>query len=295
MNINYELYRLFYGVVENGSITKAAQVLNISQPAVSKAMKNLEEALGGKLFVRTKKGIVLTAEGREFYKYIKQAIENFNNAENNFSAFANLETGVVRIGVSTTLTKEFLMPYLKEFHHKYPKINIQIDTNVASDLFKKLRNGLIDIVIFNSSDKSYDEDLEITKCQKIEDCFIVSDKYKKLCEKAISIKDLNNYPLVLQTKESSTRSYLDDFAYSHGVILKPNLELASYSLVVEFSKIGFGIGFATSNYIQKELDNGLLHKVNLIEKLPSRYIAFALSKNNIASFSTKKLIEMISK
>ena len=295
MNIDFELYRIFYVVANHCNITKASEELSISQPAISKSIKNLEEQLGGQLFVRTKRGVVLTEEGKEFYNYIKQAIEYINNAENKFTDLINLETGCIKIGISTTLTKEFLLPYLEEFHSLYPKIDIQIITNLTSDLMPKLRNGLIDIVILNLNDKNYGNDIDIIKCRKINDCFVVNNKYKDLIDKEISIKDLNNYPLILQAKGSNTREFLDNIARENGVVLKPNIELASYSLVVEFSKIGLGIGYATKEYIKETIKNKELFELNIKKKIPSRYIGIALSKNHVPNFSTKKLIEIITK
>ena len=295
MNIDFELYRIFYVVANHCNITKASEELSISQPAISKSIKNLEEQLGGQLFVRTKRGVVLTEEGKEFYDYIKQAIEYINNAENKFTDLINLETGCIKIGISTTLTKEFLLPYLEEFHSLYPKIDIQIITNLTSDLMPKLRNGLIDIVILNLNDKNYGNDIDIIKCRKINDCFVVNNKYKDLTLKEISLKDLNNYPLILQAKGSNTREFLDNIARENGVVLKPNIELASYSLVVEFSKIGLGIGYATKEYIKEEIKNKELYELKIKEKIPSRYIGIALSKNHVPNFSTKKLIEIITK
>ncbi len=295
MNIDFELYRIFYVVANHCNITKASEELSISQPAISKSIKNLEEQLGGQLFVRTKRGVFLTEEGKEFYNYIKQAIEYINNAENKFTDLINLETGCIKIGISTTLTKEFLLPYLEEFHSFYPKIDIQIITNLTSDLMPKLKNGLIDIVILNLNDKNYGNDIDIIKCRKINDCFVVNNKYKDLIDKEVSLKDLNNYPLILQAKGSNTREFLDNIARENGVILKPNIELASYSLVVEFSKIGLGIGYATKEYIKQEIKNKELFELKVKEKIPSRYIGIALSKNHVPNFSTKKLIEIITK
>ena len=295
MNIDFELYRIFYVVANHCNITKASEELSISQPAISKSIKNLEEQLGGQLFVRTKRGVVLTEEGKEFYNYIKQAIEYINNAENKFTDLINLETGCIKIGISTTLTKEFLLPYLEEFHSLYPKIDIQIITNLTSDLMPKLKNGLIDIVILNLNDKNYGNDIDIIKCRKINDCFVVNNKYKDLTLKEVSIKDLNNYPLILQAKGSNTREFLDNIARENGVVLKPNIELASYSLVVEFSKIGLGIGYATKEYIKEAIKNKELYELELKEKIPSRYIGIALSKNHVPNFSTKRLIEIIKK
>ena len=295
MNIDFELYRIFYVVANNQNITKASEELHISQPAISKSIKHLEEQLGGQLFVRTKRGVILTDEGKEFYNYIKQAIEFINNAENKFTDLINLETGTIRIGISTTLTKEFLLPYLEEFHELYPKIDIQIDTSITPELLHKLRNGLIDIVVLNLKGKSYGDDLEIIKCRKITDCFAVNKNYKELINKELSLKDLNNSPLLLQPKGSNTREFLDTFTKEYGVTLNSNIELAGYSLVVEFTKIGFGIGYVNKDYSKDLFKKKKLFELNIKEKIPSRYIGIVLSKNHIPNFSAKKLIEIITK
>ncbi|MCI6107495.1 MAG: LysR family transcriptional regulator [Candidatus Faecimonas sp.] len=293
MNIDFELYRIFYVVAKNRNITKASKELNISQPAISKSIKNLEEQLGGQLFFRTKRGVILTDEGKEFYKYISQAIEYIYNAENKFSDLVNLETGCIKIGISTTLTKEFLLPYLEKFHYLYPKIDIQIVTSYTDDLMTKLKNGLIDILILNLNNKNYGNDIEIIKCRKIQDCFVVGEKFKSLASQELSFNELNNYPLLLQAKGSSTREFLDDMAKTNNITLKPNIELASYSLVSEFVKIGFGIGYVTRDYVKSAIKNKELFELNLKEKIPNRYIGIALSKNHIPSFSTRKIIKII--
>lgn len=293
MNINFELYRVFYTVANTGNITKAAEELMISQPAISKSIKNLEEQLGGQLFIRTKRGVILTDEGKEFYNYISRAMEYIYNAENKFKDLINLNTGTIKIGVSTTLTKEFLTPYLEIFHSKYPKIDIQIVTNLSSELIPKLKNGLIDIIILNIVDEVIDKDINIVECRKIQDCFVVNSTYKDLINKELSFSDLNDYPLILQSKGSNTRKFLDDLVIKHNVVLKPIMELASYSLVVEFSKIGLGIGYVTKDYIKKELDNKELFILNIKENIPKRSIGIATSKTHLPSFSAKKLIEII--
>lgn len=293
MNIDFELYRIFYVVANNQNITKASQELMISQPAVTKSIKNLEEQLGGTLFVRTKKGVTLTPEGKELYKYIKQAIEFINNGEHQFSSLKNLEIGSIRIGVSTTLTKTFLLPYLEKFHQSYSKIDIQIFTYLTSDLVEMMRNGSIDIIILNLPFNDTKQELNIIPCKEVQDCFIVSEHYKFLAQKKIPLAELNNYPLILQAPKSNTRIFLDTFCLKHKVILKPNINIASYSLVVEFAKIGLGIGYATKNYIKKELANKELYELKTIPSLPKRQIGIAYSKHTIPNFSTQKLIEII--
>lgn len=293
MNINLELYRVFLSVANNNNITKAAKELNISQPAISKSIKNLEESLGGKLFIRTKRGVTLTKEGEELYKYVSKGLEYIGSAESKFAELINLRSGTIRIGIGTTLTKEFLLPYIKRFHKEYPNINIEINTNLWSELIPKLRNGLIDMIILNISDIKYDSDIEIEKCKKIKDCFIVNRELYNEIDKEISLKDLNRYPLILLSKRSSSRISLDNYCKNKGVILEPKIELTSYSLITEFTKIGMGIGYATREFIKDDLKNKELFELKIKEDTPERYIGIALSKNNLPNFSTKKMIELI--
>lgn len=295
MNIDFELYRIFYVVANNKNITKASQELMISQPAVTKSIKNLEEQLGGTLFIRTKKGVVLTPEGEELYKYIKQAIEFINNGEHQFSSLKNLETGSIRIGASTTLTKTFLLPYIENFHQMYPKIDIQIFTYLTSDLVKMMRNGSLDIIILNLPFEDTKNEMNIIPCKEVHDCFIVNKDYLELTKEVIPLEKLNDYPLILLALKSNTRTFLDNFCSKHNVILKPNINIASYSLVVEFTKIGLGIGYATKEYIKKELKNKELYELKTNPSLPKRKIGIAYSKHTVPNFSTKKLIEIITK
>ena len=245
MNINFEYYRIFYVVAKNKNITKASLELNISQPAISKAIKKLEDELGGELFVRTRRGVVLTSEGDEFFSYISKAIEYIYNAENRFTDLMNLDIGHIRIGVSTTVTENFLAPYLQKFHKLYPNITIEIDTSVIDELLNKLRNGLIDLIVFNVSKEDYGSDLTITPCMEVHDAFIVGIAYQNLAQEEISIHDLHKYPLILQSKVSSTRRFLEQFLKDNHCELNPELELAGNHLVTLFTKMGFGVGYAT--------------------------------------------------
>lgn len=289
MNIDYELYRIFYIVAKNGNITRASKELLISEPAVSKSIKNLEGYLGAPLFTRTKKGVNLTTEGITLYEYISKGIEYFKSGEAKFNELINLESGTIRIGINTTLTKEFLIPYLETFHKLYPNINIEIRTNLTSELKSMLKDGLIDMHILNLTNEETKNDFNIIKCKTITDCFVSNKPIKE----KISIKELNNYPLILQDKNSNTRKFLDDFANKYEITLKPKIEIGSYYLVSEFSRIGLGIGYVTKDYIKNNLDNKELFIVPIKEEIPSREIGILLNKNTTPNFSTKELIKII--
>ena len=229
MDINIELYKIFYIVAKNNHMTKASEELHISQPAVSKAIKKLEEQLGGTLFLRSNKGMELTEEGKMFYEYVKGAMELINNAENEFTAFKDLSKGEIKIGCSTTLTKIILLDALKEFHQKYPNININITNDLTSNLIKDLKLGKLDFVIFNEGSIK-ESNLKLMKIRELKQGFIYNPSL--FSDNIEKFDDLNKYPLILQKKESNSRKFLDYIAIKNGVQLIPKMEVVSQELIV---------------------------------------------------------------
>ena len=294
MDINYEWYKIFYHVALNQSISKAADKLLISQPAVSYQIKVLEEQLGITLFVRTKKGVTLTDEGKILYSYISKGIENFINGENALTNLKNLDYGIIRIGASTTVSKHVLMPYLKIFHKLYPNIEINITNNLTEELMRELRNGNLDILILNLPMKE-GKDLDIKNILEVQDIFVANKDYYDILNKKISLNDLNNYPLLFQKKPSNTRDYLDNYLNTNKIKLIPKMEIVSYNLIMDFIKIGFGIGYATKEFIKEELNNGDLYELNVIPKIPKRFIGAVTLKQTIPNFSVNKLIDLMTK
>ena len=292
MNINFELYNIFYVVAKNGSISKAANELYISQPAVTQSIKKLESQLGGALFVRTKKGVTLTEEGRVFYSYIKQGVEFFYNGENKFSELLNLETGNIKIGASTTITRHVLLPYIEQFHKLYPNIDIEITNNLTKDLLHMLRNGTVDILVLNLPIKTT-KDIDIIPFKEVQDCFVASKEYSYLSGKTITLEELKTYPLIFQKKPSNTREFLDNFLIENNIELTPRIEIVSYNLVMDFTKIGFGIGYATRDFITKDLEDGSLFEIKTVPSVPKRNIGIAVMNNTIPSSGVKKLLELI--
>ena len=294
MDINLELYKVFLSVARNQNITKAANELRISQPGVSKSIKNLEEQLNCVLFIRTKSGVYLTQEGKMFYEKLSNAIEIIDNAEKSLMEMINMENGYLNIGVSNTLTRNFLLEYIEKYHQLYPKIKIQIYTNPTSELITKARNGIIDLIILNLP---YDvpNDFFIQKLKTIQDCFVGNKNFDYLKNKTIPLEELNNYPLILMAKNSNTRSFLDDFCLKQNVTLIPEMELASYSLVTEFIKSGLGIGVITKDFAKKELENETIFEINTTPKLDKRYIGLIYPQNKSLRKSAKEFLKLLEK
>ncbi len=294
MNINYELYKIFYYTAINKSISKTAEILLISQPAVSYQIKTLEEELGMTLFIRTKKGVTLTDEGKVLFEYISKGIEAFTNGENALTNLKNLDYGNIRIGASTTVSKHVLMPYLEVFHKKYPNIEINITNSLTEELLKDLRNGNLDILILNLPMEDA-KDLNIKKVMDVQDIFVTNKEYYKKLNGKINVKDLNNYPLLFQKRPSNTRDFLDKYLNDNNIELNPKMEIVSYNLIMDFLKIGFGIGYATKEFISSELNNKELYELKENPKIPKRFIGIVTLKQTIPNFSVNKLINIMTK
>ena len=294
MNINLDLYRIFYVIAKSGSISAAAETLFISQPAITFQIKKLEDQLGISLFTRTKHGVILTDEGKVLFDYIKIGIESITNGENALSNLKNLESGIIRIGASTTVCRHVVMPYLEIFHELYPKIDIQIVNNLTSNLLKDLRNGNLDILFLNMP-MDENKDLKIIPITDVQDIFVGNKKYYDLTNGKLNLNNLNSFPLIFQKLPSNTRAYLNNYLKKNNVNLKPQLEVVSYNLIMDLVKAGFGIGYATKEFIKPELDNKILYEIEITPTIPKRFIGIVTIDKKTPNYSVKKLIEIVTR
>ncbi|SFM39805.1 LysR family transcriptional regulator [Pelosinus propionicus] len=292
MNVNLELYRVFYVVASTGSISKAAKELFTSQPAVSQSIKVLEHKLGGQLFIRTPKGVKLTVEGDVLFKYIEQGYSFFKTAEQKFLEMQNLQAGQLRIGVSDTLCKYYLISYLEKYTAAYPEIKIHVTNQTTFEIIDLLKGGKIDLGVINLPIKD-DCSLELTQTLKIQDCFIVGKKFKHLSGLPISLKKLVEYPMVLLEKDSNSRNFIDNYAEANGIKLVPEIELGTVDLLVEFAKKGLGISCVIKDFIKEELASEEIFEVTVQEKIPQRTIGVAQLKGTPVSTAVKKFIEVL--
>jgi len=290
MNVDLELYRVFYTVAKHKHMTKASEELHISQPAISQSIKKLEDQLGGTLFLRSNKGMELTEEGKMFYEYVKGALELINNAENEFTSFKDLSKGEVKIGCSTTLTKLVLINALKDFHLDYPNININITNDLTSNLINDLKLGKLDFVIFNESNIK-ETNLNLEKIKELKQGFIYNPE--SYDDNVNNFEDLNNIPLILQKEESNSRKLLDYVALQNNVKLVPKMEVVSQELITEFTNIGLGIGFAIIDLAKRNFKN--LKELNINKKIPNICIYLATNKSVSLTFASKMFIKYLKK
>lgn len=288
MNVDLELYKVFYVVAKNKHMTRASEELHISQPAISQSIKKLEDQLGGTLFLRSNKGMELTEEGKMFYEYVKGALELIGNAENEFTSFKDLSKGEIKVGCSTTLTKLILMDALENFHKDYPNININIVNGLTSNLINDLKLGKLDFVIFNESNVK-ENNLYLEKIKELKQGFVYNPDY--YTDNVKTFSDLNKLPLILQNGESNSRKLLDHIALQKHVKLIPRMEVVSQELISEFANIGLGVGFVIIDLANRNFKN--LKELEINKTIPNINVYFALNKSVLLTFASKKFIDYL--
>ena len=292
MNIDLNLYLLFHTVAKLGSITKAAEELYVSQPAITQNIKTLEHQLGATLFIRTKKGVTLTEEAKVLYNYIDEGVTYIKNGEAKFQELMNLQDGTLKIGASTTVTQHVLLPYLEKFTTLYPNVNVSITNHLTSDLIKLLRNGTVDLLILNLPTTEHG-DLEIIPFMEVHDILAVGEKLKSLSLKEQQLKDLQKKDFIFQKSPSNTREFLNNFLTKEKIEIIPKYDVVSFNLVKDMTTIGLGIGYLTKEFIDSEIQSKKLFPLNINPTIPSRKIGLVTLKKNIPSFASRSFINII--
>ena len=291
MNIDLNLYRIFYEVAKKGNITKAAEELYISQPAVTQAIHSLENQIGATLFIRAKKGVTLTEEAKVLFQFVESGLNYIKNGENKFRELMNVETGTLKIGASTTVTQHVLLKYLDLFREKYPNVNISITNDLTLDLIKLLREGSVDLLILNLPTKEF-KDIDVVPFLEVHDTFMVGKKKKSLALDKINLNNIKE-DFIFQKSPSNTRKYLDNWLNNNNIEITPKYDVVSFNLVKDMTKMGLGIGYITREFAEDELNSGELFELNTNLKVPARHIGIATLSNTIPSFAARSFIDII--
>ena len=291
MEQNLSSYRIFYAVANTGNISKAAKELYISQPAISKSIQKLEENIGVKLFDRSSRGVTLTPEGELLYTHVKSAFETLTLGEDKLRRSIALGVGNLSIGVSSTLCKYILLPYLRDFIKKYPHINISIACHSTNQTLKLLEEGKLDIGLIGRPEVF--KDIDFYPLREIEDIFVAAKDYlRNLKIRGVEKQYiLQSSTLLLLDKENMTRQYIDGYFQSSHIMIQDMIEVSNMDLLIEMSKIGLGVGCVIRDFVQTELTDGTLVEILLTVPISKRFIGFAYKKDARISKSLKHFID----
>lgn len=295
MNENLSYYRIFYEVAATQKFSQAARNLYISQPAVTKAIKKLEENLNLSLFTRTSRGVRLTPEGEVLYEHVKSAFSSLAQGEQEIKSMLTLQSGHIRIGVSTTLCKYILLPYLQAFIRKYPQIKLSIFCQSSNETLKLLENFQIDFGLIG--EPAHQKDIMFHPIQEIQDTFVCSKKYSS---HLLPVTDdfeqrlFQTCTLLMLDKNNMSRQYIDSYFAENQILPSYLLEISTMDLLIEFAKIGVGVACVIRNFIQDELEMGQLVELPLNTPIHTRKIGFAYSRQFPLSLAAKQFIPFLS-
>lgn len=291
-SINIEYYKVFYYAGRLGSITAAAEALCISQPAVSQAIKQLEQSLNSKLFIRNQKGVKLTVEGKLLFPYVERGIENLLDGERMLRRLVELDMGEIRIGASDMTLQFYLLPFLEKFHAKYPNVKMTVTNGPTPETLDALYEGKIDFGVVTTPFDARQE-VDARNVRKIHNVFVAGKKYLHLKGRTVHYRELMEYPCIFLEKNTSTRTFMDRFLEKKGIVLEPEFELATSDMVVQFAMRNLGIGCVMEEFAREKMESGELFALQFEETMPERGICIVTDKKNPVSPAGQKLLEIL--
>lgn len=294
MEQNLSYYYIFYITAKEKNISRAAKLLYISQPAVSKAIQKLEENIGATLFFRNSRGVQLTAEGKLLYEHVCNAFETLETAENQLKQLKTLHTGHIKIGVSTTLCKYVLLSYLKPFIQSYPHIKITIFSQSTKQTLEMLNKGELDLGLVGKPDFLH-HTLTFNSVMEIQDTFVSTINYlsAQFLVSASPIQIFESGTILLLDKGNITRQYIDNYFLTYQIYPNYILETSTMDLLIEFAKIGLGVACVIKNFIKEELESKKLIEILLPNPIPPREIGFVYRNQNNISYAMEQFLSEI--
>lgn len=292
MDINFELYKVFYYVAETLSFSEASKELFISQSAVSQSIKVLEKRLGHSLFIRSTKKVQLTKEGELLFKHIEPAVNLIARGESQILESRSLNGGQLRIGASDTICRYYLVPYLKRFHEKYPGAHIKVTNGTSGQCVDLLEAGQVDLIVTNLPNKKLSTLRNVKEIKTFEDVFIASrSAFPELIERHVTYEELQAYPILMLESHASTSEFLHQLFLSHQLELAPAIELSSNDLLIDLAKIGLGIAFVPEFCVSSHDDD--LFILPMKEPLPKRKLAAAYNDHLSICKAAEEFLEML--
>ena len=276
IDINYELYKVFYHVASTLNFSEASKQLYISQSAVSQSIKTLERKLDQTLFIRSTKKVQLTPEGEILMRHVEPAMNLIQKGETQLLDAASTG-GQIRIGASDTICRYFLIPYLERFHKAFPGAHIKVINQTSMKCAELLRNGLVDLTVVNFPNNHLGTTTSVMRIKKFRDVFIAGNTFQKLKGETLTFSQLLKYPILMLDKNSTTNEFLHQVFQQHQLDLVPEIELTSNDLLIDLARIGLGIAFVPDYCISPDSEDVFI--LHTKEELTERELAIAYNEH----------------
>ena len=290
MDINYELYKVFYYVGKTLSFSDASKQLFISQSAVSQSVKVLEKKLNKVLFDRSTKKVKFTEEGQILFKHVESAVTLITRGENLILDGNQVNKGQIRIASDDSLFQYYLVSYINEFHRKYPDIHVKLVSTDSRSCGKILEANQADIVI-TSTPCGNITGFNVRDIKEFKDVFVANRDAFPLENEILKLSDLMNYPIIMLNKDNNASKYLHSIFLKHSLDLVPDMELNNNEVLLDLAKSGLGIAFMPEYCVPK--DNDDLITLDIFETLPKRKVIAAYDEESTNVKLVKEFLNML--
>ena len=292
MHMSLDFYRVFYFVAQCRSISRAAEMLYSNQPNVTRTIKNLEQALGCKLFIRSNRGVTLTPEGEKLYAHISTAMEQIQTGEQALRSAVDLESGTISIGVTEIALHRVLLPILERFQKKYPGIHLRIFNSGTQQAVSSLKDRLVDFSLITPPadlPKNFQQ-IQLCTFQEVPVC---GTAYRELAGQTLSVAELTHYPLVSLCKGTSTHQLYSDWFHSLGLTFSPDVEAATADQILPMVRSNLGLGFIPAHTAEEAIQNGDVFRLSLDINPPERSICLLLTPDIPLGIAARELISRL--
>lgn len=285
--INLELYRIFKIVADEENLTKASEILHISQPAVTKHIKNLENELNIQLFKRSKYGMILNENGKKLYLKIKNSVDTLLKAEEVFNTNRN-----INLAVHVNMPRKIYNNAILKYYESYQNSIINIHQLTAENMFSMLEKQKVDLAFSKKySNEIYNsKEIKFLKIGELHDVFIVNANSKYL-NKKLSKKDLKNTTIYTLKKFSSAyQNLIKELEYSKDDTI--NIDNVNFTGMLELLKVRDIITVITREYVEEKIDSKELSILDVGFSLPNAEFGLYYNINN-NSKELNNLIEIL--
>ena len=292
MNVSYDYYKIFYYVARYKSFSKAANILGSNQPNITRAVKILENQLGCTLFVRSNRGVTLTAEGEKLLAHITIAIEEIQKGEDKLAHDKNLEGGSISISISETALHELLLSTLDRCRTNFPKIKIFLSNHSTPQAIAAIRNKAVELAVVTTP-ADISAPLTETPLKAFKEVLVCGNKYIHLTNHTLHLSDLVNYPLICLGKTTKTYEFYRDFFWLHGLILSPDMEAATTDQILPMVKNNLGLGFLPQSLAAPAIERGEVLRIDLFEEVPKRQVCLIKNQNQPLSYAAREFEKLL--
>ncbi|MBE5990300.1 MAG: LysR family transcriptional regulator, partial [Paenibacillaceae bacterium] len=286
--VNFEHYKIFYYVAKYKNLTRAANALVTSQPSVTYCMQNLENILGCKLFIRSRKGVTLTAEGEMLYSYVAPACQQLIQGEEKLRELLGEQHEYINVGATQMAMLSYLVASLKQFQEQYIQVKINIFNYNTPQTLNELKAGKIDLAIITTP-FDHEQSLKVVKVKDFNSVLVGGPMYKEYEGRVVYLEEVGKLPLITMSENTTTFQFFQEFYRSCGLTMRPSIEVASMDLILPIILKNLGIGFVPEEFARPLVEKGEIVEIKLYEHIPQRDICIVSDSKRPLSAAAKKL------